>query len=112
MTVQRAGNRVFTMPESMFTMAGIGVQHRSEFVSTFDRNRRSRWAGIRRCCWLAQAAHGRARVLTSSTLTPWVADEARTYPIAPLVTRTYATMAASDASIFGIVPLPVKTRLR
>jgi hypothetical protein len=28
-------------------MAGIGVQHRSESAFTFDRNRRSRWAGIR-----------------------------------------------------------------
>jgi phosphodiesterase/alkaline phosphatase D-like protein len=27
--------------------AGIGVQHRSESAFTFDRNRRSRWAGIR-----------------------------------------------------------------
>ena len=35
------------MPESMFSMAGIDVQHRSEWVFTFDRNRRSRWAGIR-----------------------------------------------------------------
>jgi hypothetical protein len=35
------------MPESMFSMAGIDVQHRSELVFTFDRNRRSRWAGIR-----------------------------------------------------------------
>jgi hypothetical protein len=31
----------------MFSMAGIAVQHRSESVFTFDRNRRSRWAGIR-----------------------------------------------------------------
>jgi methylphosphotriester-DNA--protein-cysteine methyltransferase len=35
------------MPESAFMMTGIGVQHRSESVFTFDRNGRSRWAGIR-----------------------------------------------------------------
>jgi hypothetical protein len=28
-------------------MTGIGVQHRSESAFTFDRNRRSQWAGIR-----------------------------------------------------------------
>ena len=28
-------------------MTGIGVHHRSESVFTFDRNDRSRWAGIR-----------------------------------------------------------------
>jgi len=38
---------VFIMPESAFMMTGIGVQHRSESVFTFDRNRCSRWAGIR-----------------------------------------------------------------
>ena len=34
-------------PESAFMMTGIGVQHRSESVFTFDRNGCSRWAGIR-----------------------------------------------------------------
>jgi hypothetical protein len=34
-------------PESAFMMPGFGVQHRSESVFTFDRNGRSRWAGIR-----------------------------------------------------------------
>jgi predicted SnoaL-like aldol condensation-catalyzing enzyme len=38
---------VFIMPESAFMMTGIGVQHRSESVFTFVRNRRSGWAGIR-----------------------------------------------------------------
>jgi len=28
-------------------MTGIGVQHRSDSVFSFDRNRRSGWAGIR-----------------------------------------------------------------
>ena len=28
-------------------MTGIGVHHRSESLVTFDRNGRSRWAGIR-----------------------------------------------------------------
>jgi hypothetical protein len=29
-------------------MTGIGVHHRPEGVFTFDRNNRSRWAGIRK----------------------------------------------------------------
>ena len=40
-------NPCSSWPESAFMMTGIGVQHRSESVFTFDRNDRSRWAGIR-----------------------------------------------------------------
>jgi hypothetical protein len=35
-------------------MTGIGVQHRSESVFIFDRNGRSRWAGIRISDGIAQ----------------------------------------------------------
>ena len=34
-------------PESAFMMPGIGVQHPAETAFTFDRNRCSRWSGIR-----------------------------------------------------------------
>ena len=44
----RSPESVFVMPESAFMMTGIDVQHRSESVFTFDRNRRSGWAGLRR----------------------------------------------------------------